>query len=101
MYHPAQTPEYPPATPTPTVAQLPGPGQDFTDQVRRKIERTLISVIMMMMLQWVAEAATVTASGAALHHGMEEDQDWDDGPRPDSGMRWVHTLEIFLNPTES
>ena len=47
-------------------------------------------MMVITLLQWVAEAATVTASGAALHHGMEEDQDWDDGPRPDSGMRWAH-----------
>ena len=38
VYHPAQTPEDPPATPTPTVAQLPGPGHDFTDQVRRMMD---------------------------------------------------------------
>jgi len=88
LYGPAATPDYSAATPTPGQAppslyqsppeiarpdsaqpQLPGPGQDFTDQ-------------------WVSQAANATASGAAPlpHPGEDLNDDWDDGPRPDSGM---------------
>ena len=86
------------ARPDSAQPQLPGPGQDFTDQWVSQVTDTMSSgSSMIIFCKSLFQAANATASGAAPlpHPGEDLHDDWDDGPRPDSGMSG-ETSESFV-----